>query len=257
MRIAIMQPYFMPYLGYFQGIAAVDKYILYDQVAYIVKGWVNRNRIRQRNMPPMYISVPIAQKSSYELIADTRIDNTQDWRRRLLKCLQIGYAKADYYVEVMPLMEEIFGREYESISELNGQSILRICKFLDIKTEIITDCTPYLEIERGLAKVEEGDYSAFPEMEKTRPSKMAARVIALCQKEGANELINAIGGTELYDKTEFAQYGIKLDFIKTNDIRYSQKCKNDSYESNMSIIDVLMHNGKEGTKKLLNQYTLV
>ena len=67
MRVAIMQPYFMPYLGYFQAIAAVDKYILYDQVSFIVHGWVNRNRIRQRNMPAMYISVPIAQKSSYEL----------------------------------------------------------------------------------------------------------------------------------------------------------------------------------------------
>lgn len=257
MTIAIMQPYFMPYLGYFQAIAAVDKYILYDNLAYIVNGWVNKNRIRQRNNPPSWITVPIKQKSSYTMIADTQIDNSKPWKKNMLATIKLAYAKADYKEEIMPLIEEIFFEEYETISELNCKSIIKICKFLELKTEVIVDRNPYLDIEKGLKFLENGDYSAFPYMTQTHPIKKVARPIAICKMEGASHFVNAIGGTELYDKSEFAQYGIKLDFIKMNDIRYSQKCSDDSFEPSLSIIDVLMHNGKEKTKQLLNEYTLV
>ena len=257
MRIAIMQPYFMPYLGYFQAIAAVDKYILYDNLAYIVNGWVNKNRIRQRNNPPSWLIVPIKQKSSYTLIADTQIDNSKPWKKKMLTSIRLAYAKAEYLNEIMPLMEEILADEYETISELNCQSIIKICKFLDLKTEVVADRNPYLEIEQGLKLVENGDYSAFPYMNQTHPIKKVARVIAICQYEGAHHFVNAIGGMELYSKEEFAQYGVKLNFIQMHDIRYSQKCSDGSFEPYLSIIDVLMHNGKEKTKELLNQYTLV
>ena len=103
MKLAIMQPYFMPYLGYFQAIAAVDKYILYDQVTFIRKGWINKNRIRQRNMPVLNIVVPLVNKSSNTLIADTLIDNSKSWQRKIIKCLQVGYGKSTYYHEIMPL----------------------------------------------------------------------------------------------------------------------------------------------------------
>lgn len=257
MTIAIMQPYFMPYLGYFQAIAAVDKYILYDNLAYIVNGWVNKNRIRQRNNPPSWLIVPIKQKSSYTLIADTQIDNSKPWKKKMLLSIRQAYSKADYKDEIMPLLEEIFAEEYETISELNCKSIIKICKFLELKTEVVADRNPYLEIEMGLKLVEDGDYSAFPYMNLTHPIKKVARPIAICKMEGANNFVNAIGGTELYSKEEFAQYGIKLDFIQMHDITYSQKCVDDSFEPYLSIIDVLMHNGKEKTKQLLNEYTLV
>lgn len=257
MTLAIMQPYFMPYLGYFQAIAAVDKYILYDNLAYIVNGWVNKNRIRQRNNPPSWLIVPIKQKSSYTLIADTQIDNSKPWKKKMLTSIRLAYAKADYLNEIMPLIEDILTSEYDTISELNCQSIIKICKFLDLKTEVVTDRTPYLKIEEGLKLIEGGDYSAFPYMNQTHPIKKAARPIAICKLEGSNHFVNAIGGTELYSKDEFAVYGIKLDFIQMHDIRYTQKCTDGSFEPCLSIIDVLMHNGKEKTKQLLTEYTLV
>ena len=205
----------------------------------------------------MYISVPIAQKSSYELIADTRIDNTQGWARKMIKSIRVSYSRADYFSEVMPLLEDILSREYETISELNAYSIRAICDFLDIKTEIVSDCTCYLPIEDDLKLVEQGDYSPYPYMELTRPIKKVARAIALCKKEGVSEFINAIGGMELYAKEEFEKYGINIRFIKMDEIRYSQKCNDGSFEPNLSIIDVLMHNGKERTKELLGKYSLV
>ncbi len=255
MKLAIMQPYFMPYLGYFQAIAAVDKYILYDKVTFIRHGWINKNRIRQRNMPVLNIIVPLLNKSSYILIADTLIDNTKPWQKKILKTLQVGYGKSAYYKEIMPLIEDILSKEYTTISELNCSSIKRICQFLDIHTEIDSDIDRYLALEERLVDIESNDYSRFSHLH-TLPIKKVARVLEICKAEGSNFFVNAIGGQELYDKEEFKQYGIDLFFIKMNDIQYSQNCTDGSFEPNLSIIDVLMHNGKEGTIQLLNEYTL-
>ena len=251
-----MQPYFMPYLGYFQAIAAVDKYILYDKLTYILNGWINRNRIRQRNMPPSYIIVPLKNKSSSTLISDIEIDNSKPWQNKILKTLQQAYSKSTYFYEVMPLIEDILSRDFSTISELNCYSIKSICQFLDIKTEIDSDTERFLDLENKLSKIELEDYSEFLHLH-TLPIKKVARAIEICREERCDIFINAIGGQELYDKKEFKQYNIDLYFIQMDEIRYPQKCNDHSFEPNLSIIDVLMHNGKEGTKELLNKYTLV
>ena len=256
MKLAIMQPYFMPYLGYFQAIAAVDKYILYDQLTYIQSGWINKNRIRQRNMPVSNIVVPLIDKSSNTLIANTLIDNSKPWQKKILKALQLGYGKSVYYSEIMPLMEEILTKEYTTISELNAFSIKRICEFLEIQTEIDSNVDRYLDLEERLRDIEHSDYSRFAHLH-TLPIKKVARVLEICKAEESTFFVNAIGGQELYDKAEFKQYGIDLFFIKMNNVQYSQNCTDGSFEPGLSIIDVLMHNGKEGTKQLLNAYTLI
>lgn len=258
MKLAIMQPYFMPYLGYFQAIAAVDKYILYDNLSYILEGWINRNRIRFRNAEPNFITVPIVNKSPNILIRDIVIANSQPWRDSIMRCIEQAYKKSPHYQEIQPLIEDIFSKEYEYISNLNCESIIKISRFLDIGTDIVFDNSGYLEMEEKLDILgTRKDYSFYPYMEKTRPEKKVARAIAMCKKENADFFLNAIGGVELYDKKEFKEYGISLNFIKMNDIRYPQRCKDGSFEPNLSIIDVLMNNGKERTKELLSEYTLV
>ena len=256
MKLGIMQPYFMPYLGYFQAIAAVDKYILYDQLTFIQSGWINKNRIRQRNMPVSNIVVPLVNKSSNTLIADTLIDNTKPWRKKIVKSLQLGYGKSAYYHDIMPLIEDILSKEYTTISELNCSSIKRICEYLEIQTKIDSNVKQYLDLEERLCDIENGDYSRFAHLH-TLPIKKVARVLEICKAEESTFFVNAIGGQELYDKDEFKQYGIDLFFIKMNNVQYSQNCTDGSFEPGLSIIDVLMHNGKEGTKKLLNEYTLI
>lgn len=246
----------MPYLGYFQAIAAVDKYILYDQLTYIQSGWINKNRIRQRNMPVSNIVVPLIEKSSNTLIANTKIDNSKPWQKKILKAIELGYGKAKYYAEVMSLITEILSKNYATISELNAFSIKRICEFLEVKTEIDSNIDRYLDLEERLCDIVNGDYSRLSHLH-TMPTKKVARVLEICKAEESNFFVNAIGGQELYDKTEFKQYGIDLYFIKMNEVRYDQNCKDGSFESGLSIVDVLMHNGKEGTKRLLNEYTLI
>lgn len=247
----------MPYLGYFQAIAAVDKYILYDNLTYIREAWINRNRIRFCNAAPNYIIVPLANKSSNILIKDIIIDNSKPWRENIVRSIEQAYKKSQHYQEVQPLINEIFSKEYEHISEINCTSIITIARFLDINTEITFDNSSYIEMEKILNKIGENDYSGFQYMEKTKPTKKVARVIAMCKNENADFFLNAIGGIGLYNKKEFEEYGISLNFIKMNDIRYPQRCKDGSFEPNLSIIDVLMNNGKERTKEMLSEYTLV
>ena len=244
----------MPYIGYFQAIKAVDKYILYGNVNFEKKSWVNRNRLMQRNGAIEPIVVPLKKKSSNALIKDVAIDYSTDWQRRLLRTIQTNYGKAPCFEETFSLLTSILNKQYETLMELNTESIKVVAKHLDITTEIETDNSRFDDMEEELRQLDDR-YEAFPYMLKTRPVRKVARVIEMCKREGSDHYINAIGGMELYSKDEFARYGIQLDFIKTNPIVYDQF--NNPFEPYLSIIDVMMHNGKEKTKQLLNEYTLV
>lgn len=253
MKLAIMQPYFMPYLGYFQAIAAVDKYIIYENLTFIKDAWMNRNRLIQKNGTILQINVPLLHKSSNTLISDIKIDNSQKWSDKILKMLVLNYKGAKYFDEIYNLIQEIFSIKYETLHELNSNCVVKIAKYLDIQTEIVFNNENYIEFEEKLNHFD--DYSLFPELELTKPIKKVARVLEMCKMEGSNFFVNAIGGQELYSKDEFKKYGIDLYFIKMDDIKYKQF--SDEFVPYLSIIDVLMHNGKEGTKELLNRYTLV
>ncbi len=254
MKLAIMQPYFMPYIGYFQAIAAVDKYILYENLTFIKDAWMNRNKLIQKNGIPFTITVPLLHKSSNTLISEVEVDNSQPWANKLLKSLWLNYKGSEYFEEVYSLMENIFADKYDTLHNLNSTSIKRISNYIGLTTEIISDNHNYIQYEKKLDKFD--DYSIFPELEKTKPIKKVARVIKMCKQENCDLFVNAIGGQVLYSKQEFSQYGIDIRFIKTDEkIQYKQ-FKNE-FVPNLSIIDVLMHNGKEGTKQLLNAYKLI
>jgi hypothetical protein len=111
-------------------------------------------------------------------------------------------------------------------------------------------------MEKLLVNVEE-DYSNMPYLLRTKPIRKVARVIEMCRREGSRDFYNAIGGQELYSKEEFQQYDIHLNFVKTNNIEYRQDSKKGEFVPNLSIIDVLMNNGKSGTQELLQEYTIV
>ena len=256
MRLAIMQPYFMPYIGYFQAIAAADKYILYSNLNFIKKAWMNRNRLLARDGKIVLTTVPVCNKSSNTMIYNVEIDNSQPWKTKFLRIVQTCYSHSPYYDQVYPLLVDMLSPDYRWLNELNAATIIAISRYLDITTPIETDNTHYLFMEQQLQNIE-SDYSAFSYLEKTHPVRMVARVIEMCRNEGADHYLNAIGGQQLYSKDEFAQYGISLNFIQTNPIQYRQDTKLDEFVPNLSIIDVLMNNGREGTQSLLTQYTLV
>lgn len=250
-----MQPYFFPYIGYFQAIHAVDKYILYENITYIKDAWMNRNRILQKNGSPFFLTIPIRHKSSNKLIKEIAIDNTRDWRKRLLQSIYLNYKGSMFFEEIYSLLEFAINNPFENLYQYNASVILCIARFLNIDTEIVFKNNNYLDIESRLEAVNQKNYNGLSFLELTHPEKKVARVIAICKNEKADCFINAIGGISLYSKTEFIKYGIDLKFVNSKQITYNQFSH--EFFPNLSIIDVLMHNGKEKTKEILCEYELI
>lgn len=251
-----MQPYFLPYIGYFQAIDAVDKYILYSDVNFSKRGWMNKNRILLKDGSIITLTLPLLNQSSCSLIHSIKIANNTNWKNKLLKTIFFNYKRASYFDETYPFIEKLFDNSFEYLYQLNGFLIESISKFIGIETIIeYENSKKYYELEQRLREIDENNYSKFKYMEKTRPEKKVARIIEICKTENATTYINAIGGQTLYSKYEFSDHGIVLNFIKMEEFDYLQFSHD--FQPNLSIIDVLMHNGSEGTKRLIRKYTLI
>jgi len=242
MKLAMMQSYFLPYIGYFQLINSADKFILYDKLGYIRHGWVNRNRILTREGNISYITVPVKHGNSNRHIFDTYINNTANWRRNILKAIYLNYIRAPFFEETYSLLEDIISETYHTISELNRASLSIICRHLEIPTLLIDDNDLYSTIEEEIKSMESTD-------------RHHQRPISICKQEGAKIYINAIGGERLYFRDRFASEGIALFFIKTADIKYEQN--QPEFYPNLSIADVLMYSGVKKTKDFLNLFELI
>ena len=195
-----MQPYFFPYLGYFQLIHAVDKFILYDNLNYIKWGWVNRNRLVLQGKPTFFI-VPIMGKSSFRKIRDIRVDIGSElrWKKKILKSIVSGYSKALFFDETFPLIEKIIEMEAEYLTDINSSSIKQISEFLGITTQITTDISNYEPLEKNLNK-SDSDINTFYLHEQKLSDTKTIRVLCICKNEQADIFVNAIGGQTLYDK---------------------------------------------------------
>ena len=229
MKLGIMQPYFMPYIGYFQLIKAVDEYVVYDDVNYIKGGWINRNNILVNGEKKLF-TIILRGASPYKLINEIEIG---DDFKKFLKTIQLSYSKAAYFDEVIILIEKIISFNNKNLSDFTANSILEIINFLDIKTKV--------HISSNL--------------EKNISLKGKDKVINICEKLGATSYYNAIGGQALYEKNEFKAHGIDLFFLKSEIETYNQY--NNCYIPNLSIIDVLMHNSKKETNRLLDCYSII
>jgi len=232
-KIAIMQPYLFPYIGYFQLIHAVDRFIVYDDVTFIKQGWINRNRILV-NGEPLLFSVPLSGASSNKLIRDIQINNAPYivWRKKFFKTLEQNYRKAPQYEKILSIMKDVFGDEPQLISILAIRSIKVTCAYLDITTGILETAINY---SNSHLKAED-------------------RVIDICCKEHAQTYVNAAGGRELYNKDNFKRNGIDLYFLKSKYISYKQL--EYPFIPWLSIIDVMMFNSKETIKTFLLQFIL-
>lgn len=232
MKLGIMQPYFFPYIGYWQLINMVDKYIIFDDVNYIINGWINRNRILM-NGKEIMINLRIQKASPNKLINETNLVIDPIYTQKLLKTLTQCYAKAPYFNDVFPLLENILNQKEENLAEYLKFLILKICEYLNISTNIVT--SSLLCNNKNL--------------------KGQDKIIDICKLVGANEYINSIGGTSLYSFDEFSRNGIKLSFLKPGDISYKQF--NHAFIPNLSIIDVLMFNPVHAIREFLNNYELI
>lgn len=234
MKLAIMQPYFFPYLGYWQLINAVDEFIIYNNVAYIKNGWINRNSILIQDKPHL-ITLPLQNASSFKSINEIDILNNKKNITNAIKTINMAYSKAPYFKDVFDIITNIFDNYSQNkIDIFNYNVILKINKYLNINTKI-TLASELKEINTNL--------------------KGQDKILEICKNLNAKQYINAIGGQDLYDKETFAKNNIQLNFIKMNEIKYQQF--NNEFVPNLSIIDILMFNPPEKIKEMLDDYELI
>lgn len=216
MKLAIMQPYFLPYIGYFQLIAAVDLFIVYDNIKYTKKGWINRNRMLQNGSDALF---SLALKKDSDSLDVVQRELAADFNRdKLLNQFKGAYRKAPYFEKTMPLIEQIVSFEDNNLFAYVHHSIVQICKYLDIKTSIRVSST--IDINHSLQGQD--------------------RVLALCQATNTKTYVNAIGGLDLYAKDVFQENGIELQFIKSRPFDYTQFDR--PFVPWLSMLDVLMFN---------------
>lgn len=227
-----MQPYFFPYIGYFQLMASVDLFIVYDNIKYTKKGWINRNRILKDGKDVIF-SLPLKGDSDALDIRDREL--AADFNRtKLLNQFMAAYRLAPYFAQTFQLVEEIVQYEDRNLFRFLHHSIVKTCKHLGITTEI---------------KVS-SDFAIDHDL------RSQDKVLALCQAAGASTYINAIGGIELYSRETFLEKGIELKFIQSKSFEYPQLGK--EFVPWLSIIDVMMFNSVETIRgSLVTKYELV
>jgi hypothetical protein len=231
MKIGIMQPYFFPYIGYWQLINAVDVFVVYDNIQYTKKGWINRNRFLQNGKDAVF-SISLKKDSDFLDVKD-RIISGDFNKIKLLNKIKKAYKKAPYFDQVFFLFKKVVLNNDNSLFNYIFFSIKEICKYLTIDTKLIKSSD--IDINHGL--------------------KSQDKVFAICQNIGTNGYINAIGGQELYSKELFSEHGIELKFIKSKSISYNQF--DNEFVPWLSIIDVMMFNNQEEISKMLHDYQLI
>lgn len=232
MKVAIMQPYFMPYIGYFQLIKEADIFVLFDDVNFIKKGWINRNRIIINNDEHMF-TIPLIKASQNKKISDLFISEAGKEKTELYKKVYNSYRKSLNFKEVENRLDKIINCE-----ELN------LCNYIENSLKIICD---YGKINTKIIK--------SSQIEKNHNLKGKDRIIEICKILGGNQYINACGGMELYKQEDFKRNNIDLKFLNSENIIYVQN--NKIFIPNLSIIDLICNTSREEFINYLTKYKVI
>lgn len=232
MRAAIMQPYFLPYIGYFQLIGRVDRFVIYDDIQFTKKGWIHRNRFL-RNGEPVLFTLPLRKASDYLNVRDRKISEGYD-ARQMIAQIANAYRKAPQFAQVMPMIEEIFGHADTNLFGFVKHSLDRVCAYLDLKTPIIVSSSL-------------GDTTSL---------KGQDRVLAICKALEVTEYVNPIGGLNLYQALAFRTNGIALQFMRRTEVSYAQFSH--PFVPDLSILDTMMFNAVADARALItSRYEMV
>lgn len=228
-----MQPYFFPYLGYFQLINSVDKFVIYNNIKFTKKGWINRNRILVNGTDHL-ISLPLKKDSDFLNIDQRYLSN--GWfleRGRMLNRIREAYKNAPYFNQTFDFIEGLLNNSELNLFEFIFSTINQICQKLNIKTEIVISSS--IKIDHSL--------------------KSADKIIGICKQLNATDYVNSIGGVGLYSKETFAENGLVLKFINSKTTAYLQF--NDQFVPKLSIVDVMMFNSQEEIHFQLKQFEFI
>jgi hypothetical protein len=212
---------------------AVDEFVIYDNIEFSKKGWINRNRILV-NGTDSFITIPLKKDSDYLDVRDRYVSDI--WSRekkRVLNRIIEAYRKAPHFECVYPVVEQTIICEECNLFKFVLNSLDIVKKYLEIRTPFLVSST--IPIDHAL--------------------RAENKVISICKARKANTYLNPIGGMQLYQKDDFKKEGIDLRFLKTKDMSYKQF--NNEFVPSLSIVDVMMFNSREETKEYINSsYTL-
>ena len=233
MRLAIMQPYLFPYIGYFQLINKVETLILHDNIQYVKRSWINRNRLRNSEESADFFTLPLERSSNYHDIVKKRIHEKEfiKFKSRLINRVKNNYSKADYFIEGLEILENCLAHRSNNLFDFLHNSIVKTLDYLCIDTSILISSK--ISIDHSL--------------------KAQDKVIELCKASDCTEYWNVYAGYELYDFKDFNKYNIKLNFIEpSQSMFYNQRSSN--FIPDLSILDVIMNNSIDQVKDLLKEY---
>jgi hypothetical protein len=231
MKLAIMQPYFLPYIGYFQLMAAADRFVVYDDVNFIPRGWINRNRILLHGQEHLFV-IPLRGASQNRRINEIALVPETTWREKLVSTIRHAYHQAPEFAAVFPLVREIVDCAEESLAGYLLNSLRLLTNYLGISTQLVPTAATYAN----------------------QSLKGQDRIIDICRQEQASIYLNLGGGKVLYDPDFFRAHGIALHFLEPPDIKYMQF--DDPFRPSLSIVDVLMFNPREKIKSVFLQTKL-
>jgi len=229
MKGAIMQPYFFPYIGYYQLAYEVERFVFLDDVTFIKQGYINRNSILL-NGDRHDFSIPVSKISSYRAISDHEYVGEY---LKFMKLIEQAYKKAPFYSDAMQLIEAVIADQDNNVSHKNAKTVTAVFDYL------------------GLNR----DFLFSSDIEESAILKGQDRIIALCEKLMIDKYRNSIGGQSLYSQGAFGAAGVELKFIETNMQPYFQG--RSDFVSHLSMIDVLMHCDKKTIIDMLGAYALI
>lgn len=232
-RLSIMQPYIFPYIGYFHLIQATEKIIFYDDVNYIKRGWINRNRILVNGKDHVF-TIPVSKASQNKQIREIETAIDEKFKAKFLGTLSNAYKKAPYFNEVMPIAEDVIAVDSGNISRLAIRSIKAVYDYLHKELnwdESSACCADSIDEKKG------------------------DRLIAITKKLGYDKYVNSIGGMELYDKPVFAEKGVELSFVKSQRIEYDQGTT--EFVPHLSVLDILMFNHPDRVWEFFHSFDLI
>ena len=227
MKIAVMQPYFFPYLGYWQMFNAVDTFVILDDVNYINRGYINSNSVLVNGKAHKF-TIPLNK-----LINETRLKFSEKDKESFLKMIMMAYRKAPMFDAFFPVLEVVVRQDSDDLTSFIYKSFIEVKEYLDLKTDIVISS----------------------KIEKDNNLRAEDRILEINKRLGSDTYINAIGGRDLYSFEHFSKESIELCFIKMKPYEYKQY--NNEFVPNLSFIDVLMFNDKDKVIEMLDRYELI
>lgn len=229
-----MQPYIFPYIGYYQLIDAVDNFVVFDDVNFIMRGWINRNNILLNGNKYLF-SIPLDKPSQNKLICDTKLHFTEQDKRKFLKLLSSAYGKAPYFNDVYPLLEDIILYPDNDLTNYLCNSLIKTCEYIGIKTNILRSS----------------------QIEHNTHLRAEKKIIDICKKIGTSMYVNLPGGRELYNSDNFQQENINLRYINILLDKITYKQFNNEFVASLSCLDLIMFNSKPELNSIIKQYTVI